>query len=290
MNYLIPIISAIFLGFLCALFVLGKYNKSEAMVLGSKVYFLQVAAYNNIESSKDDFKNIDNKITIKENDMQLRDASLDIIDKLCELYSDEISLVYPRIIPLILGLLSDTDISIVTKRKIISCLSNIGDSLSNYLYLIIPELINCLTSLMNKIKLFSINQNISETKKLFPSLLHLKSSSLFGSGSNQNNSSNINISNHNSNYNENNTNKNILTDNNNLRNTLQPRTYNYENSIEKKLEQDILNLMDKLINIPGIIKYMEKIIHILCLYMEGNQYCQKNNSKRETPGWHCICS
>ena len=68
MNYLIPIISAIFLGFLCALFVLGKYNKSEAMVLGSKVYFLQVAAYNNIESSKDDFKNIDNKITIKEND------------------------------------------------------------------------------------------------------------------------------------------------------------------------------------------------------------------------------
>ena len=216
----------------------------------------------------------------KENDKQLRDASLDIIDKLCELYSDEISLVYPRIIPLILGLLSDTDTSIATKRKIISCLSNIGDSLSNYLYLIIPELINCLTSLMNKIKLFPANQNTSETKKIFPSLLHLKSSSLFGSGSNQNNSSNnksnINMSNYNSNYHESNTNKNILTDNNNMRKTLEPKSNNYENSIEKKLEQDILNLMDKLINIPGIIKYMEKIIRILCLYMEGNQSCHKN--------------
>ena len=34
--------------------------------------------------------------------------------------------------------------------------------------------------------------------------------------------------------------------------------------------------MDNLIDIPGIIKYMEKIIRILCFYMEASQSCQEN--------------
>ena len=92
-RFFIPIISALFLGFLCAIFVLGKYNKSEAMVLGHKVYFLQVAAYNNIESSKDDFKNIDNKITIKEDNKYYTyigiTSSEDEANRIKEIYEKE---------------------------------------------------------------------------------------------------------------------------------------------------------------------------------------------------------
>jgi hypothetical protein len=55
-------------------------------------------------------------------DNEITDVCLDIIDKLCEFYSNEISFAYPRIIPMILSILSDKeDISIFTKRKVISC-------------------------------------------------------------------------------------------------------------------------------------------------------------------------
>ena len=55
---------------------------------------------------------------------------------------------------MILNLLSDKDddISVCSKRKIISCLKHIGNSLSNYFSLIIPKLTDYLSSLINKIK------------------------------------------------------------------------------------------------------------------------------------------
>ena len=197
---------------------------------------------------------------------QLRDICLDIIDKLCESYSDEISYSYPRIIPKILGLLSDKeDITLSTKRKAISCLTHIGDDLSNYLYLTIPELINCLSSLMNKIK---PNQNIAlsqapTSSKIFSSLLR------FNSGARNDNG--INLNNYMTNYSSNE--KKGIFD---LRRTLEPKITEVEETLEKKLEQDILNLLNNLLHLPGVIKYMEKIIHTLCYYMEAVQSSQND--------------
>jgi hypothetical protein len=200
------------------------------------------------------------------NEKQLRDICLDIIDKLCESYSDEISYSYPTIIPKILGLLSDKeDITLSTKRKAISCLTHIGDDLSNYLYLTIPELINCLSSLMNKIKPIQ-NTAISQaptSSKIFSSILR------FNSGSRNDNG--INLSNYMTNYSTNDR-KGI-----DLRRTLEPKmTEVDEASLEKKLEQDILNLLKNLLHLPGVIKYMEKIIHSLCYYMEAEQSSQND--------------
>ena len=204
----------------------------------------------------------DSKSNFKESDKQLKEVSLDIIDILCEKYSDEIYLIYPRIIPLILGLLSDINSSILTKRTIISCLTHVGYFLSNYLYLVIPELINCLSVLMNRIKIIPSIQNTSYIGKK----LTLFSSYLL-SGNSQNNNT--------SNYNEYNSSKNTNDYTNTRKTTYAPNPINVDNSMEKLLEQDILNLMDNLINIPGIVKYMEKIVRILCLYMEASQSSQE---------------
>ena len=209
----------------------------------------------------------------KNNEKLKIDVCLDIIDKLCELYSNEISSTYPKIIPMILGLLSDKeDISIVTKRKVISCLTHMENSLSNYFYLIIPELSNCLISLNNKIKFHGNNcQNPANNRT---SLLHIKSSSKFNNTQNSsNNKNNINLSNYMSNYNENFSTRLTLNENN-MRKTLEPKNNTCESSQEKKLEEDIFNLLNNLLNLPGIIKYLEKIIQILCFYMEANQSSQ----------------
>ena len=67
LNIMIPILSALLLGYLCASFVISEYNNSS-LAVNSTVYFLQAGAYNSLESSKNDLTNIDNKITVKEND------------------------------------------------------------------------------------------------------------------------------------------------------------------------------------------------------------------------------
>ena len=206
----------------------------------------------------------DSKSRILENEKQIKDLCLDIIDKLCESYSNEISAAYPRIIPMILGMLSNKGDSISTKRKVISILTNIDSSLSNYLYLIIPELISCLNSLINKIK-------ISPTANNTKGMVHLKTSSLFNI--NNSNKKNIDLSNYMSNYNESTSTRTTINENN-FGKSLEARKSSMDASLEKKLEKDILKLMDNLLDLPGIIKYMEKIIRILCTYMEGNSSCR----------------
>ena len=67
-NFLIPILTAILLGYLCASFVLVKYDNSTEITNNKKVYFIQRGVYKNIESSKDDLVNIPNKLVIKEDD------------------------------------------------------------------------------------------------------------------------------------------------------------------------------------------------------------------------------
>lgn len=64
-KFFIPILSAVLLGYLCANFILNEYNDRE-LALDNNVYFLQVGAYNNLESSNETLKNIQNKLTVKE--------------------------------------------------------------------------------------------------------------------------------------------------------------------------------------------------------------------------------
>ena len=163
------------------------------------------------------------------------DICLDIIDKLCELYSEEISETYIRIIPLILNILSAREnISINSKIKVILCLKNMGSSLSKYLYLIIPELNNCLNSLTNQ-KMFQSYQYNTKVKTL-------ASTSFFSS------SNNINFG---------------TSDNFNDQNVNSIDGYNPA----KNLGHEILNLINNIIKLPGIIKYFEKLIQVLCFYM-----------------------
>lgn len=62
-KYLFPIIVAIILGYLCANYVLALYEEEKQE---NTIYFLQVGAYKNKESIKDEFNNINNKLTLKE--------------------------------------------------------------------------------------------------------------------------------------------------------------------------------------------------------------------------------
>ena len=200
---------------------------------------------------------------------EIRDLCLDIIDILCQFYSDEISFSFPRIIPMILSLLSDKeDTPTLTKTKVISCLIHIGNSLSSYLYLIVPELINCLTSLMNKLKLLPLMNSNQNSSNLKTSLMHLKSSSIFNSNNSSRNTINLN------NYMTNENFQPRLSLSENLRKSIEPRVMLNDNLEEKQLENDIFNLINNLLNLPSIIKYMEQIIRILCLYMEANPSCQ----------------
>ena len=216
-------------------------------------------------------------IILKDSEKQIIDVCLDILDKLCELYSNEISLAFPRITPMILSFLSDREEnSTSNKRKVISCLTHMGKSLSNYLYLIIPELIKCSTSLINKIKLFNCINITQNTVISRGSLFHLKPTSTFHNMNlSSNNKNNIDLSNYMTNYTESFSSKLSLNENN-LRKTLEPKITSHENTPERLLEQDILNLLNNLLDLPGIIKYMEQIIRILCLYMKENQSYQKN--------------
>ena len=88
-KFLIPVLSAVFLGYICANFVLHEYNY-RPIVQDTKVYFLQIGAYNNLESSKDDVASIQNKITVKENDKYYSyigiTANLNQAERIKELY------------------------------------------------------------------------------------------------------------------------------------------------------------------------------------------------------------
>ena len=176
------------------------------------------------------------------------DISLDIIDKLCELYSEEISFTFVRIIPLILTLLSDREnISENTKLKVVSCLNNMGNALSKYLYLIIPEINNCLNTLINKKVLQSLN-NIQNV----PSRIPTRSSASFYISSS---SSNL-----------------ALSENYNDRKTQEQRNSSIDIiSQGKNLGHEILNLINNIIELPGIIKYFEKLIQVLCFYMGASE-------------------
>lgn len=65
-KYIFPIILAIIFGYLCANYVLALYEEGNNK--DNNIYFLQVGAYKSKESTLDEFKNINNKLTLKEDD------------------------------------------------------------------------------------------------------------------------------------------------------------------------------------------------------------------------------
>ena len=196
---------------------------------------------------------------------------LEIIDKLCELYSDKVSPSYKRIIPIILNYLSDKeDISASTKRKIISSLKHMGGFLANYFSLVIPKLTDYLSSLINKIKLFSyVNNTNNYNSNNINNIIFNDNENNINVNINTNNASNNNI-------NENYRALSIFSyekihfyENNNLINDPDQKIDNNELVEEKKLQQDILELIYILLDFPGIINYMERLINNLCNFMES---------------------
>ena len=146
---------------------------------------------------------------------------------------------------MILNLLSDkSDISVTTKRKVISCLKHIGDSLSNYFSLVIPKLTNYLSSLTNKIYIKTSHNNLTH---VIPNLFL-------------------------TNYNENLiTNNAVDIDINNFNeiNILGKKFEENDLREGKKLQKEILDLIYSLLDLPGITNYMERIINTLCCYLKA---------------------
>ena len=192
---------------------------------------------NELNKSKKNYKSISEK--------NLKYLYLSIIEDLCTLYDEEISDYYQKIIPLILSLLSEKEeISIESKRKVISCLNHIGNHLSNYLSLVIPRLISYMNSLIFKISLSSkdLKKKLDKPKK--NEFWNFFSSLFFKDDNSNDINNNIEIK------------KQI------------DKAETYEEKEEKELLKDILNLIYFLLDKPGILNYMEKIIHTLCYYME----------------------
>ena len=206
---------------------------------------------------------------LKNNNEKLeKEIYIEIIDKLCELYSKEVSPFYQKIIPMILNLLSDKDddISVCSKRKIISCLKHIGNSLSNYFSLIIPKLTDYLSSLINKIKLISYVNNYDKNK---PIHIHKNYDNLISISNNTYSHNNIISS-----IFSNNEKKNFIE--NNMMVIPEQKFDKNETKEENLLKQDILNLFYFLLDLPGIINYMERIIYTLCAFMEAEPSLQKD--------------
>ena len=63
-QYVLPIICALILGYLCANYVLALYSEDSSQK--NIIYFLQAGAYSKKESSFNDLKEIENKIIVEE--------------------------------------------------------------------------------------------------------------------------------------------------------------------------------------------------------------------------------
>ena len=175
---------------------------------------------------------------------------LNILDSLCALYTKDMSRYYQKIIPLLLSLLPEkVEISIESKRKIISCLKHIGDFLTKYMSIVIPKLTDYLMSLISNIKLIS----------------HNKISNTLLNNQNDNNKSNRNIYEFFASlFSAINTYKGKCDEKNDINNV----GNNIERK-EKELEKDIINLISFLIEKPGSLYYLERVLHTLCSYMEA---------------------
>lgn len=69
LNFVVPIICAILLGYLCASFIFNQYGMDSLVFEENKtIYYLQCGAFNTEEASLKEIKGIKDKITVKEKD------------------------------------------------------------------------------------------------------------------------------------------------------------------------------------------------------------------------------
>ena len=92
-NFVVPILCAVLLGYLCASFIFNQYGVDN-YVFNEKanIYLLQCGAYTTEEASKKAVKGIEEKITIKEGDKYYSYIGMttdyEIAKKIQELYKD----------------------------------------------------------------------------------------------------------------------------------------------------------------------------------------------------------
>ena len=89
-KYLITIICAIILGYICASFILEEYKEEDNSF--NKIFFLQIGAYNTLEHAKEEYKNINNIKIIKENNKYYSyigiTSNIDNANKIKKIYKD----------------------------------------------------------------------------------------------------------------------------------------------------------------------------------------------------------
>lgn len=93
LNFVVPILCAVLLGYLCASFIFNQYG-AENYVFNEKgnVYLLQCGAYTTEEASEKEIKGVDEKITIKEDNKYYSYIGMttdyEIAEKIQKLYKD----------------------------------------------------------------------------------------------------------------------------------------------------------------------------------------------------------
>ena len=93
LNYVVPVICAILLGYLCASFIFNQYG-IDSLVFNEKAsfYYLQCGAYNSKAASDKDFKDILH-ITVEEDNKYYSyigmTADIDVAKKIKKLYEDK---------------------------------------------------------------------------------------------------------------------------------------------------------------------------------------------------------
>ena len=89
-KYIIPILCAIVLGYICASFILEEYKEEDNSF--NRVFFLQIGVYNTLEHAKEEYKNINNIKIIKENNKYYSyigiTSNIDNANKIKKLYKD----------------------------------------------------------------------------------------------------------------------------------------------------------------------------------------------------------
>ena len=90
-KYVLPILCALVLGYLCANYVLALYLEDNPSS-NNTIFFLQAGAYNKKESSLDDLKEIENKIIVEESDKYYMyigiTTDIKIANKISNMYKD----------------------------------------------------------------------------------------------------------------------------------------------------------------------------------------------------------
>lgn len=165
----------------------------------------------------------------------------EILMKMLELFLDEMEKYFPKLVPIMLEVLSDKSpadktATIIIRKRIFKCFIYMSSKLSNYLGLVVPEMVNILYSSMNEIKydyVYSSSGTFAITKNAITSIAN---------GTNY-----------------------IPP----LINTTSSNSSDPANDITSKTkDEEIFVFIDNIIKLPSFAQQMPRVISILLKYME----------------------